>query len=1119
MAVFFRRSRRAAAAGAAFALSLIGLAPAAFADPGDPGAPAGGPWDVDTTLPASYADQRLATGGSEGFTCYRIPALTTAGDGTVLAAWDGRPGGCGDAPNPNSIVLRTSDDHGETWSAQRTIAQGHGDPDKLGFSDPSFVVDRETGEIFTFFVMSHDWGWHQGGSNPPANERQVMDAVYISSRDGGQTWSEPVEVTGALDPGGAGEVFNGRFAASGEGIQLRYGEYAGRLIQQYTVRDLSRGGGMYAVSLYSDDHGATWHAGAPVGPNLDENKVVELSDGRVMLNSRSSGRSGGRWIAYSSDGGETYTDPVFDTNLPDPRNNASIIRAFPNADQGSDEAKVLLFSNANATSRSNGTIRVSYDDGQTWPDAKVFEPGGMSYSTLTTLADGSIGLLYEPGGQNIQFARFTWAWLDAAGVTITAADRALHRGDDSIDLTIGNLGPAGDLPAGSLSIDGTLEVTAADVPVPAIAAGAQATITVPVTIGEFVDPGDLHVTAAYTAGGTSIDSPLTLPVQLQDGQIASTAIPQSAFTASASSTPQPGHGPESMFDGDTGTRYHTAWYTGTDDTEVPGGFTVDLGDAQDLAYITLVPRADGLNGTIGRYRILSGTDADSLTEHSTGTWPANSDPRRVYFGDESTRYVRVEAVSTYGDTADKWISVAEFEARRVGREPLLDISLTLAGEPADSYAVGDRIPVAAHVENTSDETLDAVPRAGEWRGLYPGCRYVGMEPGFGYDCTAEYVVTQADLDRGYVDLGQTWAVDDENIAQNPATDPIQELVIAGPRVNLGIHATNLGAWNPPAPAEIVAGTQLTYRFQYSNTTNATVALVPIEGDFSGFHITETPNCRYGALAPGADPICSTAVYTVTADDVSAGFIAPPARFAVGPNASGADPFFVLDVPAPRIDLPEPAASPTIATISGVEGVTVAYGTSEADALAALPATTTVTDSDGGTHTVDLTWTIADYDGHRAGDHAAIAVFALPDGLTQTDPATPLEVAATITVDVDESDGTDGGDSDDGDGSDTGGSDSDGGNPDTGDSDGAGSGTDAGSGSAGPADPTVPTDPTVPADPTGSAGAAAGADQAPPQTPGGELPDTGTAVGTIALLSAALAVAGAVFVLRSRRRSA
>ena len=98
-----------------------------------------------------------------------------------------------------------------------------------------------------------------------------------------------------------------------------------------------------AVSVYSDDHGKTWQAGNPVtGMLMDENKVVELSDGRVMLNSRPGNGSGYRRVAISEDGGVNYGTVKNETQLPDPNNNAHITRAFPNAPEGSAKAKVLV---------------------------------------------------------------------------------------------------------------------------------------------------------------------------------------------------------------------------------------------------------------------------------------------------------------------------------------------------------------------------------------------------------------------------------------------------------------------------------------------------------------------------------------------------------------------------------------------------------------------------------------------------------------------------------------------------------------------------------------------------------------------------------------------------------
>lgn len=352
----------------------------------------------------------LARPGFMGFACHRIPALTQLPNGDILAAWDGRPNNCGDAPQENSLLQRRSTDGGKSWSMPTVIAAGKGGANKWGYSDPSYVVDRQTGEIFVFSVKSYDqgfWGSHAG--TDPA-DRNVLHAVVTSSADGGHTYGTPRYITAEVS--GFGD--RSRFAASGEGIQIVHGPYAERLVQQFTTLV---GNTFKAMSVYSDDHGVTWKHGEPVGTGMDENKVVELSDGRLMMNSRSSeGGQTVRKVAISEDGGQTWSEPKPEEQLIDPRNNASIIRAFPNADNNDPRAKILLFSNAkNRSGRSNGHISVSFDDGATWPLSRQFQPGEMAYSTLHPLDKaGTYGLLYEGAGHTINYTYVDLAWLGIA---------------------------------------------------------------------------------------------------------------------------------------------------------------------------------------------------------------------------------------------------------------------------------------------------------------------------------------------------------------------------------------------------------------------------------------------------------------------------------------------------------------------------------------------------------------------------------------------------------------------------------------------------------------------------------------------------------------------------------
>ena len=372
--------------------------------------------DASTDLPASMSQaQHLAANTATDN--YRIPAITTAPNGDLLVAYDERPKDNGnqgsDAPNPNHIVQLRSTDGGKTWSAPTYIHQGTETGKKVGYSDPSYVVDHQTGTIFNFHVKSYDQGWGGSRAGTDPEDRNVIHAEVSSSTDNGWTWTHRT-ITADITKD---NPWVSRFAASGQGIQIHHGTHAGRLVQQYTIK--TAGGAVQAVSVYSDDHGATWQAGSPVGTGMDENKVVELSDGSLMLNSRASDGSGFRKVATSTDGGQTWSESVSDTSLPDSVDNAQIIRAFPNAAPDDPRAKVLLLShspNPRPWSRDRGTISMSCDDGASWATGKVFHEPFVGYTTIAVQSDGSIGLLSEDASDGasyggIWYRNFTMSWV------------------------------------------------------------------------------------------------------------------------------------------------------------------------------------------------------------------------------------------------------------------------------------------------------------------------------------------------------------------------------------------------------------------------------------------------------------------------------------------------------------------------------------------------------------------------------------------------------------------------------------------------------------------------------------------------------------------------------------
>ncbi|MFD5654018.1 exo-alpha-sialidase [Streptomyces sp. NPDC127039] len=435
----------------------------------------------------------MATAGT-GSPYYRIPALTRTTEGTLLAAYDARPT-LGDLPGNIGVVLRRSTDGGTTWQAQQVVRK---DAAPKGYGDPSLLVDRETGRVFLFYAASVNQGFFGSATGNDESDPDVLQADYSYSDDDGLTWQHERITADVKDPSWAG-----MFAASGEGIQLRHGIHKGRLIQQYAIR---RNGANYAVSAYSDDHGATWRTGTPVGPGGDENKTVELSDGRVMLNNRSKPY---RTVAYSTDGGVTYSPFQQDTELPAPANNGSVTRFAPNVDASHPRASWLMFSNTATTgSRSNLTVRLSCDNGQTWPVRRTVEAGAAAYSTLTPLSDGTgpnpgMGLLWERGNvDHITYSSFDLTWLGGVCAPVTVTSPASLPAGQTTTVTV-RVVSQNDvrLPAGTVSLDLPDGWSAPEAAVPALDPGQGANMKIPVTVPANATAGDVRATATYEVRG------------------------------------------------------------------------------------------------------------------------------------------------------------------------------------------------------------------------------------------------------------------------------------------------------------------------------------------------------------------------------------------------------------------------------------------------------------------------------------------------------------------------------------------------------------------------------------------------------------------------------------------
>lgn len=372
---------------------------------------------LTTAQPRQYfSELPVFQNGKNGYACYRIPAIIKAPNGELLAFAEGRVNGCNDFGNVD-ILLRKSDPNGISWKGISIVA----DNGKLQAGNPAPVVDMldpkyPAGRIFLFYNTGNN---HEGEVRKGNGLREVW---YITSTDNGDTWSDPTNITTSVHRPNEPEenpIYNYKqdwrsYANTpGHAIQLKHKKYKGRIFIPANHSEGSpkdRFNDYQAHAFYSDDHGETWQLSESINvPSSNESHAVELSDGRVMQNIRHQGGSQKeRLVAISSDGGTSWDSTYFDAQLPSPVCQASIIEYTT-----PDKDRVLLFSNPNSKDRrENMTVRVSYDDGETWLLSRIIREGESAYSDLVIQNSDAIGLLYEHGNDGgIHYAHFTYEWL------------------------------------------------------------------------------------------------------------------------------------------------------------------------------------------------------------------------------------------------------------------------------------------------------------------------------------------------------------------------------------------------------------------------------------------------------------------------------------------------------------------------------------------------------------------------------------------------------------------------------------------------------------------------------------------------------------------------------------
>ena len=144
---------------------------------------------------------------------YRIPAITRASDGTLVALSDARKNHIHDVTNNIDIVSRRSIDNGKTWSDYLVIFQGSAEGTDCynwkGYGDAA-VAAFPNGTVLATAI--HGFGL-AGSSTDPGT-----DVVWKVSRDNGKTWSYEYTLSRDLYGGMRGNISPGNICVAKSGI-------------------------------------------------------------------------------------------------------------------------------------------------------------------------------------------------------------------------------------------------------------------------------------------------------------------------------------------------------------------------------------------------------------------------------------------------------------------------------------------------------------------------------------------------------------------------------------------------------------------------------------------------------------------------------------------------------------------------------------------------------------------------------------------------------------------------------------------------------------------------------------------------------------------------------------
>lgn len=345
---------------------------------------------------------------------FRIPAITTTAQGTVIAVTDIRYAGTSgntDMPRKVELMVKVSSDGGETWDEGKILTSPTTINGKNYITDPSIVSNRDTGTTFLFGYQNNKAVNTAGGE---------FEWIVYKSDDGGKSWDSGNSIKEILPKG-----FEYALQGPGNGMY-----YNGTLYVPYQAWNNKGGEAPKATSgfIYSKDNGKTWESSellSNVTSLLTSESSVFHHKGKIYLAAKNEDKDTNttvgekaRIVFSTSDNGKTW-EKVEEDFLPD-----NIAKAETSTLSLNEDVYLVGYALQGNKPWDRNDIYLTTNTGKT---IKLWEGDSYGY-TSTAMDEDNLYALYEGSSTtgDVMMRRFDIAAKEYANVNA----QIVRRGHD-----------------------------------------------------------------------------------------------------------------------------------------------------------------------------------------------------------------------------------------------------------------------------------------------------------------------------------------------------------------------------------------------------------------------------------------------------------------------------------------------------------------------------------------------------------------------------------------------------------------------------------------------------------------------------------------------------------------